>query len=182
MIGSHNTFTYKRPVRWWMRLLRPVSRCQCRELSRQGGGWCGLYDMRVRVYRGELCVSHGPVVYCTFAEAMRELTEHGRRHGRQARVRLLLEGTCPTGLLMMLERHIKGQEWVEFYCGRHRRDWSKLLDIPDLGVDQRGVASMGGAWWGKLWPRLWWRCHRRRLERWQDAARDSAPDELFDFV
>lgn len=182
MIGSHNSFTYKRGVRWWMRLLRPVARCQRRGLTHQGDGWCAMYDMRLRVYRGHICVSHGPVVYGRFIDAERELLEHGRRHGRVACVRVLLEGRWTTSQLVFLEGHMKHVRGVRYVCGRRRRDWRKVLDLPEVDVEQRGTASMGGPWWAKVWPWLWWRTRRRELAAMRQAARGSERYELFDFV
>ena len=166
-----------------MRLLRPIARCQCRPLSEQGDGTCEMVDVRVRLHHGEVWVSHGAVRYVPFAQAERLIVEHARRLGRDVTVRVLLEGEWPVAALMLFEQHVGAQRGMRYVCGRHRKGWRKMLDLPDMEVDQSGVASMcrtWWGWWGALWPWLW--CRTVGRSRLSEGRSEGDIPQLYDFL
>ena len=64
MIGSHNTMTYLRPLKWWQRLIAFTSRCQRKTIEEQYKAGVRYFDFRVKVKRDcNLCYAHGLMEY-----------------------------------------------------------------------------------------------------------------------
>ena len=64
VIGSHNSWSYLRPRKWWMRLIAFAARCQrvdIREQYLKYGVRC--FDLRMRYEHLERVYAHGPVEY-----------------------------------------------------------------------------------------------------------------------
>lgn len=47
MTGSHNTMTYLKPQKWWMRLINFTSRCQNKDIDAQYAAGVRYFDIRV---------------------------------------------------------------------------------------------------------------------------------------
>ena len=63
-IGSHNSFTYLKPRKWWMRLFTIFARCQSKDILEQFEAGVRYFDLRVRFSDWhELIVCHGNMEY-----------------------------------------------------------------------------------------------------------------------
>ena len=65
MIASHNSLTYLRPVKWWMRLFNFMSKCQNKTIKEQYEDYkVRMFDLRVDFDKNNnLLVKHGLAVY-----------------------------------------------------------------------------------------------------------------------
>lgn len=64
MLGSHNSFTYLTPVKWWMRLLTPWTKCQSKTIVEQYEAGVRYFDIRVSFdKRGNIRLVHNKVQY-----------------------------------------------------------------------------------------------------------------------
>lgn len=63
MIGSHNTFSYLKPTKWWMRLLTPWSRCQNKDIYSQYKNRARLFDIRVKLIDNKWHIVHNNIDY-----------------------------------------------------------------------------------------------------------------------
>ena len=64
IIGSHNSWTYLRPQKWWMRLLRFTARCQRINIIEQHNLGTRCFDLRIRFGKdGKLILAHGIIEY-----------------------------------------------------------------------------------------------------------------------
>lgn len=62
--GTHNSMTYLEPLRWWMRLFVPFSKCQRISLAGQAAHGARYFDIRVRYNKDRgLVFAHGLVEY-----------------------------------------------------------------------------------------------------------------------
>lgn len=67
MIGSHNSATYLKEQDWWMKILRPWTRCQNKTLKEQYDSGIRYFDFRIRVditqYGYIAWICHNNVIY-----------------------------------------------------------------------------------------------------------------------
>ena len=47
MLGSHNSFSYLTPTKWWMRLFTPWAKCQNKTIKEQYNAGVRYFDIRV---------------------------------------------------------------------------------------------------------------------------------------
>lgn len=63
-IGSHNSWTFLRPKKWWMRLLAFTARCQRHNIIVQYKDYgVRCFDLRVRYDTGQFTMAHGIIEY-----------------------------------------------------------------------------------------------------------------------
>lgn len=90
MIGTHNSWTYLRPTKWWMRMLAWTGRCQSLSIPEQLAAGVRCFDLRIRYKDGLPVVAHGMIEYDI---SQHELAEHLEAIDRTGRccVRILYE-------------------------------------------------------------------------------------------
>lgn len=67
-IGSHNSFTYLKPKKWWMRMFTIFARCQSKDIFEQYKAGARYFDLRFRFKSHEntyldIIVAHGLMEY-----------------------------------------------------------------------------------------------------------------------
>lgn len=73
VIGSHNSWSYLRPKKFWMRLLAFSARCQRVDIKRQYELGVRCFDLRIRfVYDKGMQLAHGLIVYDIDEAALHE--------------------------------------------------------------------------------------------------------------
>jgi len=64
MLGSHNSFSYLTPTKWWMKLLSPWSKCQNKTIVEQYNAGVRYFDVRVAFNKdGSMRLVHNWVEY-----------------------------------------------------------------------------------------------------------------------
>ena len=63
MLGTHNTMTYLKPHKWWMKLINFTAKCQDINIEKQFELGVRFFDMRVRLVGDKLTLAHGIVEY-----------------------------------------------------------------------------------------------------------------------
>lgn len=147
-IASHNSFTYLRPRRWWMRLLAITARCQRVNFNRQLDLGAQMLDLRVRFvpapYGGTRpMVCHGLIEYedgwQAAVNAIQLLDDKSRGSEHPYYIRVVLESRRPSeeqkerfrdlcGVLTNYHRN------VVFFGGNDRSDWSCKKPVYDFGT------------------------------------------------
>lgn len=59
MIASHNSWTFAKPIRWWMWFVAPFSKCQSKTIQEQVESGAVMLDLRLKVYNKCMYVAHG---------------------------------------------------------------------------------------------------------------------------
>lgn len=66
MLGSHNSFSYLKPTKWWMRLLTPWSKCQDKTIEEQYNDGVRYFDIRIAFKKdGSMRIVHNLIEYPT---------------------------------------------------------------------------------------------------------------------
>ena len=64
VLGSHNSWSYLKPKKWWMKVLRFTARCQDVDIYTQYEKYdVKCFDLRVRYDKDELIIAHGIIEY-----------------------------------------------------------------------------------------------------------------------
>lgn len=63
MLGSHNSFSYLKPEKWWMRIFNPWAKCQSKTLKEQYEAGVRVFDIRVRWKDNKFFLVHNLMTY-----------------------------------------------------------------------------------------------------------------------
>ena len=174
IIGSHNSWSYLRPKKWWMRLLAFTARCQHYVLWAQYKEGARCFDLHVRfTEKREVEVVHGPIVYDIESEVpggciydYLKMLDDSRDvsvrvildvRTRKARKHYGFQCECFKDFckdLEMLYPHIT------FWCGRMVKGWHPVYYFnydPSCKEDYASVSSIG------IWPWLYARLFNLRI-------------------
>lgn len=130
ILGSHNSWSYLPPKKWYMRPFRFIARCQDWDIKTQYEHGVRCFDLRVRYNKDVLEVAHGAVVFkincATLLEDLRWLNSKG-----DVWVRVLHEVRNKKQSEQSNTEHFKNDcaafeqlyPNIKFWCGRNLCDW-----------------------------------------------------------
>ena len=143
--GTHNSFTFLRPVKWWMRLISFTARCQDIGIKEQYEAGSRIFDLRIRFDRNlHVILAHGFIEYQSrflndlnflnsrdekiYVRVLYERNYALRNASRQRR-----EETAFIRLCKMFEMEYTN---ITFFSARRKYDWEILYDFhtqdPDM--------------------------------------------------
>ena len=168
VIGSHNSWSYLRPRKWWMRLIAFAARCQrvdIRDQYLKYGVRC--FDLRVRTDKlGRLVVAHGPIVYTFTADKIYNdlawLDSKGDCYVRVLHeVRDCKKYTADSvrSFVAFCERIEDSYRSIKFWCGRNLYNWQKDYIFGDFFSWEEEPSceeTYGSVVPGKKWLYGWW--------------------------
>ena len=132
ILGSHNSWSYLPPRRWWMRPIAFMARCQHADIRTQYEKYgVRCFDLRVRFNKyGQGVVCHGIVEYCFTASKIYEdlawLETKGDCYVRVINeVRTMKQYKNRKGYLFrhFCERLEQDYRGIRFWCGREMYCW-----------------------------------------------------------
>ena len=179
IIGSHNSWSYLRPKKRWMRLIAFTARCQRVDIRKQYELGVRCFDLRFRVEIVTKVVAHGPIVYTelgwdselkwSILSDLLWLNEKGDCYVRvihEARTKsqhselgdYIFRNECES-----LENCFKNIKW---WCGRNLYNWER--DYKFKGEEPTCQETYGSVVPGKKWLYGWWpwlyaRTHNRKI-------------------
>lgn len=174
VIGSHNSWSYLPPRRWWMRPVAFMARCQRVDIRTQYEKYgVRCFDLRVRFDRYGLgVVAHGAVEYChTASRIYEDLAWLDARGG--CFVRVLHEVRSAR----QYRRHAEGlfrafcariessYPHLRFWCGRNLFSWGLDYEFvsPDPTCEERYASVCPPRKIDDWWPWLFARRKNRDI-------------------
>lgn len=151
-LGSHNTWSYRKPLKLWMRPFHFMGKCQSKTLREQ---YCDYnvqpFDLRMRWHNDLWYVAHGSMIFdITVAEALTdlELLYNAERSWNanpgKIYVRVLLEynGDVSTGIKEKFKarcaRLVSDYPQFTFLCGKLKSTWETLYDFGnELSIEEK---------------------------------------------
>ena len=180
MLGSHNTFTYMKPIICWMYILKPFFKCQSSTLEEQVAKGVNLVDIRLR-YNDGWKVCHGLVEYCYFSHALHLIIKNNIKN-----VRILFEDSFEytdyhkISIDRILKCYMVSHR-LTFYECRNKFDWSQPIgNYPTLEPLNQIVGSMQ-SWNGKIIPKLYTIFNKKKINNIYNN-KDVNKRYLFDFI
>ena len=191
ILGSHNSWSFLTPERWWMRLIAFTARCQRANFYEQCLHDVRCFDLRIRFDDdGVWHIVHGPIVYKLYKGVYEYDIFHNLSHLNDmgAYVRVILD-------IRSKRKYTSIQrEWfidfckemelmypnIKFWCGRCLADWGNVVypfaDTPSC-EERYGSVTKPKWLWG-IWPRLYAKRHNKEI-RERGTDKDIL---LIDFV
>lgn len=166
-LGSHNSWSYLPPRKWWMWPVRFAARCQRVDIKRQYEMGVRCFDLRIRFDKdGDMVVAHGCVEYAVNPFGLMGMLSwldkqgdvlvrilHEVRNSSQytEHSRVLFADTC--------DYFVNEYPHIRFWCGRNLYDWQKNYDFGDDPECDERYASVTPpkllCWWPWLFSRLY---------------------------
>ena len=186
-IGSHNSWTFRRADKWWMRIFNFVTRCQSKDIDEQLRLGACIFDLRLRLVGDEWRVAHGATTYGllpyddlfnlnsqTDGVYCRVLLEYNKEPKDCDNITTRFNDICAD-----LERRYPD---IRFFGGNCKWKWSKtvhdfrrkspkFIDAYSSMADDNKVND--------LWPWLWAKHHNKE---WRERYADFKATLLMDFV
>lgn len=176
ILGSHNTWSYVKPIKWWMRPFHFIGKCQSKTLAEQYNDYgVQVFDLRMRLYDGLWYVAHGSMVFnITVAEALAELELLYAANPRKTYVRVLLEyneddvdSDIITKFKATCMNFPDDYPNFIFICGKLKSTWETLYDFGnDITIEENysSVTSLFNSdsdvlailddWWPWLYAKI----------------------------
>lgn len=151
-LGSHNTWSYRKPLKLWMRPFHFIGKCQSKTIKQQYNDYgVKLFDLRMRWHDDLWYIAHGSMIFdITVAEAMAdlELLYHDERSWNanpgKVYVRVLLEynGDVSAGIKEKFKTRcaqlVTDYPQFTFLCGKLKSTWETLYDFGnDLSIEEK---------------------------------------------
>lgn len=135
ILGSHNSWSYARPKKWWMKLLRFTAKCQDVDIRSQYEDYrVRCFDLRIREKEGRLIIAHGLIEYNITLGELQENLRYLNKKGDTC-IRLILEIRRQKDLTndqivffikccKKFERYYKN---IKFWCGKVLVDYEDIF-------------------------------------------------------
>lgn len=192
VLGSHNSFSYITPYKWWMRPFHFMARCQSRDIQEQFYRGARMFDLRLRFndFNGWM-VAHGAMEFCTLDYAtefhLRWLNDKSHP-ASPVYVRLLLEYNSEPKYAAWLKAHFweiclnlqKDYPNIHFFGGQAKWNWVQIFNAwkyPAPTIEDK-YSSTTGTILDDWWPWLYAVTHNKR-NRKKGTDKDIL---LIDFV
>ena len=162
LIGSHNSFTYLKPRKWWMRFFTIFARCQSKDIFEQYNIGARYFDLRIRFLGSTIStviIAHGLMEYdISLGELNAILTRLNiLAKDNSVYVRLLYElpskdkshlAITKEDNFILLCKYFKNYFNNIHFCGGQRKyDWKQLVS---LEPHPHGVDLYSSQTW-KVW-------------------------------
>ena len=177
MIGSHNSWTYLKPKKLWMRLINFTAKCQSKDIAEQFANGARCFDLRVRFDdEYDVTLAHGLVKYkYSYRWLLNDLKwlDGCAGEGEKIYVRILHEvrkSSMYTQERVRLFRNFCADieqicKNLVFFGGNNLVNWEQDYLFRDNVSIEDGYASMACpklGWWPWLYAKLF---NKKNLKR-----------------
>ena len=169
ILGSHNSWSFRKPKKWWQRPFAFIGRCQRKNIRQQYEAGVRCFDLRIRPEYDAHAVAHGIFEYCELFDVLGDLAFLNEK---QAYVRVIHEARKEKEYndisinlfrldCMDLERYFPE---IKFWCGRNLFNWDvdyKFKYNPSCEENYSSVRKprVIDDWW----PWLYAKTHNRKI-------------------
>lgn len=169
MIGSHNSWSYLKPTKWWMRLFAFTTKCQTYDIKTQYNDYgVRMFDLRIRFNEdGSPIICHGLTEYeYDITDLYSDLNWLDSQEDVTIRYLLELRGNYCNTEEWQREQFIKFYENAKFLYrklnwaeGRDLPDFDRLIfDIPEVNIVEKYssvcLPKIIDDWWPWLYAKL----------------------------
>ena len=161
ILGSHNSWTYLTPKKWWMRLLAFTARCQSKTIGEQYFDYnVRCFDLRIRFDKyGNPVLAHGIIEYdinCLNLDNLNKLDNCIIRVIHEARNK---EQYKPNLFKKYCENLEVSYPRIKFFCGRNMYNWEVIYNFKNDYTVKEYYSSVCKPqliddWWPWLFARI----------------------------
>lgn len=184
LLGSHNSWSFLPPKKWWQRALAFTARCQRLNIKEQYNAGVRCFDLRLRFKDGTMYVVHNSFVYCDFLDIIKDLEWLDKKGDVVIRVvHDVRKGKDYTKMAVSKFRFIC--TWlplylwtIKFWCGRNLYDYTIDYDFdykPECIERYASVCSPNliDDWWPWIYAK-----RKNREMRWHYPIDDNDQEIL----
>lgn len=187
IIGSHNSWSYLPPKKWWMKLIAFTARCQSDNIVEQytyDGVRC--FDLRVRFKDNKPIVAHGIIEYDINEKDLFESLEYLNLKG-DVFVRILHEVRTKkqyteeavenfVDFIIKLQTRFTN---IRFWCGKNLYNWETDYEFPcKLSCEEKYASVCSPKLIDDWYPRWFAKFNNKRILK----ERTNKDILLIDFV
>ena len=185
ILGSHNSWSYLPPKKWWMKPFRFVAQCQDWDIRTQYEHGVRCFDLRLQYDGDNLCVVHGQMVYkITCAELLVDLDWLNKQD--DVYVRILHDARTKK---LHNERAVKHfQNYcaafeqlfpnIKFWCGKNLYNWTNDYEFKNNPSCEERYSSVTLPKIDDICPRYYAKKHNKEIYK-EGTNKDIL---LIDFV
>lgn len=173
MIGSHNSWSYLKPTKWWMRLFAFTAKCQTYDIKTQYNDYgVRMFDLRIRFDEdGSPIICHGLMEYkYDITDLYSDLNWLDSQEDVTIRYLLELRGNYCNTEEWQREQFIKFYENAKFLYrklnwaeGRDLPDFDRLIfDIPEVNIVEKYSSVCPPKIIDDWWPWLYAKLHNKK--------------------
>lgn len=162
-LASHNTMSYLKPKKWWMRPFHFIAKCQSKTIYEQYKLGIRMFDLRITYDKHNLPVfAHGSMIFKN-SDVINILSQINKWGDCYVRLVLEINKTCKNIDTFTKFFNIDTEHWrqsyknINFFEGTRKYDWfivNKELHKNNPLYIQK-VSSMTGTILDDWWPRLY---------------------------
>jgi hypothetical protein len=139
IIGSHNSWSYLPPKKWWMKLISFTAKCQSLNIKKQYELGVRCFDLRIKFTKdGFLRVAHGIIEYNYSSISLASDLEWLNNQSDQVYIRILHEVRSEKeytkeSVDYFVDQIISYQcnfTNLKFWCGRNLYNWKCDYEFP----------------------------------------------------
>lgn len=178
----------------WMRLVRPIARCQCRNITSQYYDGVRMFDLRLRwdSKANDFTLAHGIVTYLgRYFHDLLWLDEQAYNKDEDIYIRVLLEDSGKANDFIderfaekcrALERRFTSLKFIGGFPARKRwREYLYKFKTKEPSIDEQHV-SVSGKWW-QFVPKRWAKKNNKRVRIIKEEVETIKSDFLMlDFI
>ena len=172
IIGSHNSWSYLTPKKWWMKLIAFTAKCQDLTIKEQYYHGVRCFDLRIKFIDGNPVIAHGPIIYNYFREELfRDLEWLNMQH-QPISIRILhevrnkkeyTEESVENFVDFIITLQCRFTH-LKFWCGKNLYNWKNDYEFPYKPSCEEMYASVCSP---KLiddwWPRWFAKFNNKRI-------------------
>lgn len=167
-IASHDSMTYLKPLKWWMRPFKFVAQCQSVDLESQYNDYgIRMFDIRIRWNKDHWCFSHGCMMFdADVIKTLDWLNKQGK-----IMIRLLLEyNREPKDSKEIIQKFVEFCDMAReryknltFFEFRAKWNWDKLYTYKEEPRPSIYQATSSTTWriLDDWWPWLYAKSHNK---------------------
>lgn len=188
-IGSHDTMTYLKPKKWWMRPFHFVAKCQNKSIEEQYNEFgIRLFDIRVRYNEKENIweFAHGCMTFK--GKTPKEIFDWLNSKEEKIYIRLILEYNRKVKNIDKISDLFVEQAklWIDeyknlaFFEMTRKYDWKRLYNYNEMPYPSMYQATSSTTWkiWDDWFP--WFYAHRYNKDNYKQGT--SSEYLLMDFI
>ena len=175
ILGSHNSWSYLPPKKWYMKPLRFTAQCQDWDIKTQYEHGVRCFDLRIKYDGNTLQVVHNIMVYkCTTDKLLEDLTWLNTHD--DVWVRVLLDVRSKRNLTERQQKNFRNDcsafeqlfPNIKFWCGRNLvYDWSDVrsseYEFKNNPSCEEHYSSVEGCKLDDIYPRAWAKKHNKSV-------------------
>ena len=173
VLGSHNSWSYLKPTKWWMKLISFTTKCQRTTIQTQYLQGARCFDLHIRIGKDDIMtVVHGPIEYCYLVRILNVFDT--LNNYKDVSIRLILDLRIRYAKKEYENQITFFKLWcyaleddypnIKFWCGRTLPTWEQgcIFDYDPSCEERHGSVTKPKWLWG-LWPWLYAKLHNKEI-------------------